>query len=215
MNEVRQVLRIKWQKLFWELRNQCSDTMMASLHLAIFQEMASEWQSPLEQQHCCLIMFCPCFSTLIPQSSYKGTKSNLCRILHREKSFSRTIRCFLYISSCWSPVSMDRLSSNTYKAPQPLTLVKGLYVPFNHQKGEEKFALLSQLYDGFWKFYSMSTAPNPIKSPGTFKIKASEILFPTNSPDLEEKGLFLRNAAPVSLELHRTEECFSDPLWKR
>lgn len=149
MNELRQVLCIKWQKLFWELRNQCSDMMMAPLHLAIFQEMASEWQSPLEQQHCSLIMFCPCFSTLIPQSSYKGTKSNLCRTLHGEKSYSRIIRCFLYINICWSSVSMDWFRTNTYKAPQPLTLVKGLYVSFSHQKGEEKFALFSQLYNSF------------------------------------------------------------------
>lgn len=190
MNEVRQVLCIKWQKLFWEFRNQCSDMMMAPLHLAIFQEMASEWQSPLEQQHCSLIMFCPCFSTWIPQSSYKGTKSNLCRTLHGEKSYSRIIRCFLYINCCWSSVSMDWFRTNTYKAPQPLTLVKGLYVPFNHQKGEEKFALFSQLYNSFLKFYSMSTAPNPIKSPGTFEIKASRDFVSYKSTRLRRKGSF-------------------------
>lgn len=93
INEVSKVLCIRWQKLFWDLRNQCSDTMMAPLHLAIFHQMASEWQFPREWQHCCLIMFCPCFSTLIPQSC-KCTKSNLCRTLHGEKSYARTIRFF-------------------------------------------------------------------------------------------------------------------------
>lgn len=94
MNEVRQVLCIRWQKLFRELTNQCSDTVMAPLHLAVFQEMASEWQFPLEWQHYCLTMFCPHFSTVICQSSCKCTKGNLRRTLQWEKSYSRSIRCF-------------------------------------------------------------------------------------------------------------------------
>lgn len=149
MNEVRQVLYIRWQKLFRELTNQCSDTVMAPLHMAVFQEMSSEWQFPLEWQHYCLIMFCPHFSMLICQSSCKCTKSNLCRTLHGEKSYSRNIRCFFYINSCWSTVSMDWFSINSDKAPQPLSLVKELSVPFKHQKGKEKFALFLQLYDSF------------------------------------------------------------------
>lgn len=134
-------------KVIPELTNQGSDARAAAPQLAALQEAASEWQFPAERQRCCLIMFCPRSSTLIPQGRRKCTVSNFCRTLHGEKSYSRTPRPSLHVNSCWAAVPMDGFGTNTDKAPRPLTLVKELCVPFNTLKGEEKFALFSQLYD--------------------------------------------------------------------
>lgn len=94
-------------KVIPELTNQGSDARAAAPQLAALQEAASEWQFPAERQRCCLIMFCPRSSTLIPQGRRKCTVSNFCRTLHREKSYSRTPRPSLHVNSCWAAVPTD------------------------------------------------------------------------------------------------------------